>query len=517
MLKKLLLALLPGLLLYLGWAGIGISPLLFVAFVPLLLLEKELEPGKPLSWLAYSFAAMLFWWLLGTWWLALEEALALMAVVLMGSLLFTLVLMLFRFIKNKLGAQRGYLALPFLWITAESLLLKGDLAFPWLNLGNALANRVEIIQWYEYLGVMGGSLWVWLTNLCVLGIINYYQQKQLRTGRGLRMIFALAVVIIAPLWVSLQRYYTYQSTGASVNVAVVQPGRENPMEQFLRFPLPPGLQHPDLTIGPEALIKEPLNLDSLRQNEEIQRLQQVTDERPGSAILVGAVTQIFYDGDYSETAGRDSIGRWNDVFNSAVLLSNDQPVKVYHKSRLVAGYERLPFPGLTNPLLGDWLRQEGLKNNGFGRQSEAEVFESRNLRIAPLICWEADFGEYCTRFTRKGANIFSVISNDHWAHKSLAQAQHFHYVRLRAIENRRAVARSTSTGISALINQKGDIMQRIEAGAIAQTSTTLHTNDKLTYYSRAGDVVARVSYFISGFMMLFALVRGYLLRKETKL
>lgn len=517
MLKKIVLALLPGLLLFLGWTGIGITPLLFVAFVPLLLLEKELKPTNTLSWIGYSFLSMLFWWLLGTWWLALEHWVALLAASLTGSILFTLVLMFFRFIKNKLGQQRGFLALPFLWISAESLLLNGELAFPWLNLGNALANRVEIVQWYEYVGVMGGSLWIWLVNLSVYSLIRSYQKKQLTSRLGIRLIIGCAMVVIIPLWISLAAYFNFEPDGTAAKVAVVQPGTEDSFQQFVELTHQESSSNADVLVGPEALLKGPLKLDSLGTYAEVKKLQQLADAKPEGGIIVGAITQRYYSGPYTSTAGMDSNKHWNDLYNSALFFRSGQPVQVYHKSRLVPGYETLPFPLLSKHLLAEWLQDKGLKNHGYGTQSQAEVFDAGKVSVAPLICWEADFGEYATFFTRKGAGLFSVISNDNWAGSSMARDQHLHYARLRAIENRRAVTRSTTNGVSAIINQRGDVIQSIPNAEVAVSSASVYSNAKLTYYSRAGDVVARVSYFISGFMILFAFVRGFLARQQTKL
>jgi apolipoprotein N-acyltransferase len=63
------------------------------------------------------------------------------------------------------GSRLGYLALPIYWIAFEYVHLNWDLSWPWLTLGNGFMYNPEWVQWYEYTGALGGSLWVWAANL----------------------------------------------------------------------------------------------------------------------------------------------------------------------------------------------------------------------------------------------------------------------------------------------------------------------------------------------------------------
>ncbi len=93
--------------------------------------------------------------------------------------------------------------------------------------------------------------------------------------------------------------------------------------------------------------------------------------------------------------------------------------------------------------------------------------------------------------------------------------QHFLFSVLRAIETRRSVARSANTGISAFINQRGDVFQRIEYWEPAVINQQINTNDKLTYYVKNGDYIARVSVFISVLVLLIAFVQGFLRKRKN--
>ena len=71
--------------------------------------------------------------------------------------------------SSALGEKRARFGLPFLWLCVEVLHQDWDVSFPWLDLGNGLATHIEWIQWYEYTGHMGGTLWIWLVNLENIG------------------------------------------------------------------------------------------------------------------------------------------------------------------------------------------------------------------------------------------------------------------------------------------------------------------------------------------------------------
>ena len=92
-----------------------------------------------------------------------------------------------------------------------------------------------------------------------------------------------------------------------------------------------------------------------------------------------------------------------------------------------------------------------------GIQNTRTVFEhAEGYKTAPIVCYESIYGEYVTEYVRNGAQFLSIITNDAWWGNTQGHKQLLSYARLRAIENRRAIARSANTGISAFINAKED-------------------------------------------------------------
>ena len=105
-----------------------------------------------------------------------------------------------------------------------------------------------------------------------------------------------------------------------------------------------------------------------------------------------------------------------------------------------------------------------------------------------------------------------IITNDGWWGNTAGHKQHLHYASLRAIETRRSIARSANTGISAFINQRGDIEQATEYWEPAVIQGTIRANDQMTFYGRHGDYLARTAAWLSVFVFLAALVKGKIVK-----
>ena len=145
--NKLLLALLSGLLLAFSWPSIGMFLLVFFAFIPLLILEKESENGKQVF--GYSFFTFFLFNVITTYWVYHATFFGAIAAFLVNSTLMSIVFLLFHKIKKATSNRLGYLSFIVLWISMEYLHLNWDLSWPWLTLGNVFADWPLFVQWYE--------------------------------------------------------------------------------------------------------------------------------------------------------------------------------------------------------------------------------------------------------------------------------------------------------------------------------------------------------------------------------
>ena len=144
--RKLLLALLSGLLLAFSWPELGLFPLLFFAFLPLLIVEDELnnsndkKKGRKVFW--YSFLAFFIFNAITTYWVYHATLFGAIAAFIVNSTLMSTAFWLFHKVKSATTNRLGYLSFIVLWISIEYLHLNWDLSWPWLTLGNAFANAL---------------------------------------------------------------------------------------------------------------------------------------------------------------------------------------------------------------------------------------------------------------------------------------------------------------------------------------------------------------------------------------
>ena len=126
------------------------------------------------------------------------------------------------------------------------------------------------------------------------------------------------------------------------------------------------------------------------------------------------------------------------------------------------------------------------------------------------------YGEFVTEYVKKGANMLFVITNDGWWGNTLGYKQHLYYSGLRAIETRRSIARSASTGISCFIDQRGEFMKQTEYGKKAAIKAQINANSKMTYYAEHGNFISRILLFFGILTLLYTIVKLLMGKKLLK-
>jgi apolipoprotein N-acyltransferase len=194
------------------------------------------------------------------------------------------------------------------------------------------------------------------------------------------------------------------------------------------------------------------------------------------------------------------VGMMLSTLDYRLVLSDE--IKIYHKSKLVLGVEKLPFASILAPFEKYAINLGGTMGS-LGIEKEAKIFDNEKTKVAPVICYESIYGEYVTDYVKKGANVIFIITNDGWWEDTPGYKQHLAYGRLRAIETRRSIARSANTGISCFINQRGDILQATNWWEQGVISGKINLNEKVTFYTKHGDYIGRVAAFIGTLMLLW--------------
>ena len=214
---------------------------------------------------------------------------------------------------------------------------------------------------------------------------------------------------------------------------------------------------------------------------------------PNLILITGANTIYTYKANeaISSTAQKfNDANEYYDSFNTAIQLK-DSTISCYHKSKLVPGVERMPFPSLLKPLEGLAIDLGGTIGS-LGSQDYRTVFFSHNdkVGIAPVICYESVYSDYVAQYVRNGANLIFIITNDGWWENTPGHRQHLAYARLRAIETRREIARCANTGISCFITPFGEIEQATTYWEKASIIKHMTPQTIQTWFVTFGDLIS---------------------------
>jgi apolipoprotein N-acyltransferase len=523
------LAVFSGILLSLAWFA-NAAYISFIAWIPLLILEQKYSVVKNIRWqklrfILLTFFTFLIWNLLVTWWVANASIGGGVAAFLCNSLLMCITFVTYSNIKNRLQKNWAYFLLIPIWLAWEHIHTLWDITWTWLTLGNVFAFQHTWIQWYEYTGTSGGSAWILLVNLIIAKAIlqNEFVVKKWK------VLVTPVLMIVLPISVSfiLLSNVHLKNTKDNYNVVIVQPNIDPYNEKFamdyqsqflktLQLIKPKVNAETDYLVLPETFITDNINEEELDSCESVRWFRDsLIKQFPKLNIVVGCNTYLFYknEKEITNTARKDGeTGLYYDIYNAAIQISKTE-VQVYHKSKLVPGVERMPFPALLKPLESLALDMGGTMGS-LGTQAQRGVFKhpTRKAVIAPVVCYESVYADYLTEYMRMGANCIFIITNDGWWEDTPGYIQHLNFARLRAIENRVCIARCANTGVSCFIYPDGSIEQATAWWQPTVISGKTFSDSSPTFFNRFGDLLSYASIVIA----LLSLLMGFYLRFAKK-
>jgi apolipoprotein N-acyltransferase len=516
--RNLGLSLAGGLLLGLPWSVTPLFFIIFIAWVPLLLLEEETRdhPNRYVLF-NYAFVGFLVWNILGTWWIIQAQWLGAISIMLANALVQALVFGSTSRVRTILNIP---LLFPFLmiWMGYEHFHESWDLAWPWLNLGNALATAPKLIQWFEYTGVRGGTLWIILINFAIFKVFDTYRK------RGLGSIFPMGAVsvllVFIPALVSYQIFDRFRAEGETVTVALIQPNLDPYTEKFLPERQALHLEEffraadsicdgeTDFLVGPETLIVQQIDERNPHTSPHYRRLLDFQAKYPRLNCLVG-VHSYQKVGEHVPPGSRfnQEEGYFYEAFNTALFLSPGSAAQFYHKTKLVPLFERMPFVQYAG-FLGKYSLELGGYSGTYSLRQETGAFVApdTSFGILPVVCFESAFGPYCARNLPEGKGFICMITNDGWWKNTPGYRHHYHHSPVRAIECRRDLVRAANTGISALIDARGMAIALTPWWEKTTLKGRIHLRQGRTFFARHGDYLGRISMPFGLFLIVCAVI-----------
>ncbi len=549
-------AILTGLLLSATIPVRGVPWLMFIALVPLLWIEEVMHRNRGHhftgAFFLLSMVAFVIYGVAGSWWLKNASLFGAISAVVLNSLLMSLVMVLFHSgRKHFKSGNAGYYLLICYWLAFEHLHHNWDLTYPWYSLGNVFVAWPSWVQWYEYTGVAGGTLWLLVINIMVFilarpRLVPSSPTLPLRKHRIL--ISVLVAWILIPSAISIIKYHTWKPTGEPINVVLVQPNIDPYKEQYTIGPLaainnfltlaePLIKPNTHFVVGPESMIQENIWEPHFDHSPSIDSLRAFVKQRPHLTVIAGASSfRMFYIDEEIELSAREMqpyfqkwyadyhgvdpeiTTKYYNAYNLGMAIDTTGVTGITHKSKLVAGVERLPFKKYLAPLVGDMAIDLGGTVGTLGIDSERSVFVHTHTqtKYGVAICYESVFGEFYGEFVRNGAQFMFIITNDGWWGDTPGHRQHNAFASLRAIETRREIARSANTGITSFINGRGDMIQPTPYWVPDAISHTIYTNDTITFYVRYGDYIGRMAVVFTVLMLLIVLSYAIVPKKLRK-
>lgn len=501
--------------------------------VPLLCMERIASlMEKKRVWI-YHYSAFVLWNAITTFWVCNATVGGGLFATFANALQMSLVFGLFRISKKKFSGSLPYIFLAVAWIAWERFYFDAEISWPWLVLGNSFARTPWAIQWYEFTGALGGSLWIWACNLGLFGLfvslsdgrISQWNIKARTAAFGgyasiliLPFIFSgiigkeykdsmvsddrLEVLIIQP---NIDPYNKFQAmTQAQQNGILLSMA-----EKTLQDRKNDSTAAPLLIVAPETFTSDIICGDYPR-SRTWKGITTFLKDYPNVNMLFGASTFEYFTSEVkpSHTARQLNNGQWVESHNSALITDGSARTEIFHKSKLVVAVEKTPYPAIfckIDDMLG------GVMGRCVGQDEisllNVKSIDGISIPVGSAVCYESVYGEYYTGYIQKGARAMTIITNDAWWGDTPGYKQHLSYASLRAIETRRAIARCANTGISAIISPSGEIIQPTPWWEPAVIKGSIPLRDDITFFVSHGDIAGRICTFIFILLLLALSVR----------
>jgi len=474
-------------------------PLPWIAFVPLLWVIENAKTVRRAVlcgwWMGFAAHLMGFHWLVytisafGGFPYAVSVVVFLIYAALQG-----IQMALFALLVRAIGKGPLKIFPPLVWVPLEFLF---PLLFPW-HIANSQVSFLWFLQSADLVGPYGASFIVMWVNAALFHALFAREEQRLR--RFLPAAYAALAVIVSLVYGAgrLQSVGEDMASARKLSVGAVQGNVDIDMKWNPALAQKNLAKHRGLTaklaevplvIWPESAIEAfiPEDLPALPP----EYMPTLKSDR--AFFVFGAKS-------YRGKPGQPGI----KMFNTAVFTdARGRILGRYHKQALLAFGEYLPFAKVLALLPAMPFA------DGFTPGPGPLVFHmARGIRIAPLICYEDLMPDLARKFVSETrANILVNLTNDAWYGRSVGPWQHLWLAQSRAIETRRSLLRVTNTGVTSLVNAKGEVVKTLPMFTEAVTATEVEILNGDTYYVRFGDWFAWTLTAILLAVLLFNLKR----------
>lgn len=475
--KRLLIAVLAGVMATLTLPPFCLFPLLIPAFGLLFWLVTQAENTKQRFWLGWCFG--LGYFVSGLYWFAYSllvdaEKFAWMipfAVLGLPSILaifYGLATASYGKVKRYLPLQDGLshaLLFATIWLVFD--LARGNLftGFPWNLIALSWAGSLPMMQPLNILGAYGYSWWtVLLALLPAVCWLPQQTKKQKNTA-----LFVCLVMLVVPFVYGSQQLKA-PIKYAETTIKLVQPSIPQRMKMNPE-------QRAEMVKEHVAISQNTPEADLTIWSETAYPFIAESNSPP-----IKFIASRLLNADQKVITGGVRIAG-NKVTNSLNVIESDASISAhYDKIRLVPFGEFIPLRWLL-PIESVAQGMQDFSVGAVGQQIKVEGVPA----FLPLICYEVIFPEMAASAKDNRPEWILNITNDAWFGNSSGPYQHFYMTRMRAVEQGLPLVRVANNGISAIIDAKGRVLKSLPLNGRGVITHLLPKAEQATWYAKFGD------------------------------
>lgn len=387
-------------------------------------------------------------------------------------------------------------AVAVAWTAYEYLRSVGFLAYPWGLLAYPPSNILVYVQHVEITGIWSLSFISAAANAVLAE--PFLPRPVGRTTAFIRQGGLVLLLIVLAVSFGIWRFANPIPVAGHMKTVLVQPtidqwrsGQEERSlrrgQELTREAIAAADRPPDLVAWSETSLQRPYT--------QYPTFYRTRPEGDPFIPFLREIDTPFVTGAPVVLDEED----WTVVNGAIQLTPSGRLVDYYGKQHLVPMAENIPFWNFP-PVQRFFRNVIGLAGR-WAVGTEYTLFEVavddpgvETVRFGAPICFEDSFGYLARGFVYLGADVLVNLTNNAWSRTDSAQIQHFVSARFRAIENRRALARSTNSGLTAVIDAYGRVTAELpmfESAAVA-ADVPIYDTEELTIYTRYSDWLGKL-------------------------
>jgi len=516
------LAILSGILMFLGWPTLGIFPLLFVGLVPLFFALEKLEEGfgkwkfalLPITVFIFHYIWMGF----SLRWLHVTSPKTYFIAITLESLSIALAVIPFFLIKKQFGDKFKWLFFLVAWMALEYFNQYWMMGAPYFVLGSGFGMYPQLIQVYEFIGIEGGTLFVLLSNIFFFSLIKQVLHRKVTKASVIGLAIAICPFVFS-LFFSLNEekessknrihvaaLHTYQET----YTAETHSHPEKVVDGLYGLSSKSDLNKFELICWPETVISNMGWLNGLINENAYKSLYAKLDQHEDLSICTGGYGfSLAKDGPNDPYSKLDEArGFYFQAHNVAVTINKTGRWPIRSKEIFIPFQERIPFLK-EMPFLRNFADVVGANETVSYYEYGDNLHKTLKGNIfVPVLCFESI---YPVRMAENAmdANFVTILANEFW-NKDLSGSDQYMFNHIAiAIQSRTPIFRSSNSGISAIIDRRGNVLERRKGRDVGVISAVLNKKTDQTFYEKIAGVFYGLSTFLFFALIIFGLFLGF--------